>query len=261
MRLDDQFALLLENVHSELNDNKLAYQAIIPLIDLTLLDARATSLDINALAEKAKQYQVASICVYPEHLNYLPPTLAIKRATVVNFPTGDQPLHQVLKTVEDLANHHKTDEIDYVFPYQAYLAGKQIEALADCHEVYQLCKKHGLIFKVILETGALPSMDVIYQLSVDVIKSGCDFLKTSTGKIAVGASLAAAFAILSAIKETQSPCGIKLSGGIKTLEQALPFMRLAEQMLGKKVDNSWFRFGASSLLEDVLLNLKTHAGR
>ena len=132
-----------------------------------------------------------------------------------------------------------------------YLAGNQDLALSNCHEIYQLCKQHKLTFKVILETGALPSVESIYDLSVAIIDKGCDFLKTSTGKITTGASIPAAFSILAAIVDHDAPCGIKVSGGIKTIEQAFNYMRLAQSMLDRKLDSSWFRLGASSLL-DVL---------
>ena len=141
----------------------------------------------------------------------------------------------------------QADEIDYVFAYTAYLDGQHETALAWCHEAYQLCQIHGRLFKVILETGAIPTPNMIYQLSADVIQSGCDMLKTSTGKIAVGATLPAVFAMLTAIQDHKPTCGIKCSGGIKTIANASAFIHLAEKVLDKKVDKSWFRIGASTL--------------
>jgi deoxyribose-phosphate aldolase len=233
-------------------DSGMSAKDIIPLIDLTRLDTQATSQEIKTLALKAEENHVAAICVLPEHLAYVPSDLHIKRATVINFPTGNQPQQQVLKSLEQTISSQQVDEIDYVFSYQAYLAGEKDKALDNYREVYERCKQHKLSVKVILETGALPSHDVIYEVSKAIISVGCDFLKTSTGKIAQGATLPAAFAILSAIVDSNSLCGIKISGGVKTEGQALSFMQLAVRMLKKKVDNTWFRLGASSLLDDLL---------
>ena len=169
-------------------------------------------------------------------------------ATVVNFPSGNESHDNVLHSIKDAITLHKADEIDYVFPYQTYLAGDTEIALSNCASAYQQSKQQGAIFKVILETGALPSLDIIYQLSVNIIENGCDFLKTSTGKIATGATLPAAFAMLKAIVDTKIPCGIKLSGGIKTQEQAHQYMRLAQDMTGLKLNKHWFRLGTSTMV-------------
>lgn len=176
----------------------------------------------------------------------------VKLATVVNFPEGDQSTQHVLTAVDNILSTNLADEIDYVFPHQFYLEGEQKEALKQCQQTHQLCKQAGITFKVILETGALPSLAFIYQLSMAVIGEGCDFLKTSTGKIAQGATFSAAFAILKAIKDSKATCGLKVSGGIKKPEQALTYMALAKQMFDREPDKSWFRIGASSLLDELI---------
>lgn len=226
---------------------------LIPLLDLTLLSLDATKNDILTCVTKAAQHNAAAVCILPQHLKFIPTIVTVPRATVVNFPTGNEPHEHVLRDIKDAVLHHRLDEIDYVFPYQAYLAGDKPYALSCCFEAYQLCQQHGLLFKVILETGALPSSDIIYQLSCEVINSGCDFIKTSTGKIHQGATLSAATAMLSAIIDSQMPCGIKLSGGVKTIDDALSFVDLAERMTGRRIDKTWFRIGASSLLDEILL--------
>ncbi len=228
-------------------------QNIAELIDLTLLDAEATANDIEILATKGMRSHVAALCILPLHLDLIPETCTLPRATVVNFATGNEPHAQVIQAIEQIATQHQINEIDYVFPYQAYLAGDTASALSRSAEAYQLCKQHGLLFKVILETGALPSSDVIYAMSLDVIDSGCDFIKTSTGKMAIGATIPAATAMLSAILDSKTACGIKLSGGVRTIEQAQAYIHLAEDMMGKKVDRRWFRIGASGLL-DLLIH-------
>lgn len=243
LSLDIRFTKAAEQLASHV----LSSSRIYSLLDLTRLDAQAGDADIAALVAKAQQDHVAAICVYPQHLEWVPLISPIQRATVVNFPGGDQVHDRILEHIEQAIEKHQADEIDYVFAYATYLAGQTSHALGWCREAYQLCQQHGRMFKVILETGALPSIDTIYQLSCDLIENGCDMLKTSTGKIPTGASLQAAFAILTAIKDSQSPTGIKISGGIKTLAQASTYIHLAEQMLEQEVNKTWFRIGASQI--------------
>ncbi len=249
MNLQHQLTTTLNLIQSSRTIGEIVSgQELLSLIDLTLLDKTATKTDIISLLNKATQHQVAAICIYPEYLNDVSPELNIKRATVVNFPGGNEATQQVLQTIENTATTTIVHEIDYVFPYPLYLAGHESQALLSCFEAFQLCKQHGLLFKVILETGAFPSPESIYTLSRKIIESGCDFLKTSTGKIGIGASIPAAFAMLSAMIDMNTSCGIKISGGIKTAADALSYIELAEHMLSKKPDSSWFRIGTSTLL-------------
>jgi deoxyribose-phosphate aldolase len=249
MTLDEQFKLVEQELLS--TTFKFSHQQLISVIDLTNLNLDATPNDILALGHKAHDCGVAAVCVYPQHLDRLPANLPLTRAAVVNFPTGDESKSHVINEIHQIATQHHADEIDYVFPYKAYLQGKQDAAMEHCYAAFATCKQHDLLFKVILETGAFNSSDQIYYLSKQIIHSGCDFLKTSTGKIQPGATLPAAFAMLSAIKDSQNSCGIKFSGGIKTPEQAYAYTKLAQYILKKTPENSWFRLGASGLL-DVL---------
>lgn len=225
-------------------------EELISCLDLTLLDETAGTETLQALAAKANQYQVAAICVYPEHLQQL--SGSVKRATVVNFPQGNQATELILSTIERLIAQNKVEEIDYVFPYHAYFKGQKTEALLQCRKVYKLCEQNKLCFKVILETGALPSLENIYELSKEVIHQGCHFLKTSTGKIAQGATPGAAFAMLKAIKESKRDCGLKLSGGIKKAGQAFDYANLASFINNRPIHKTWFRIGASSLLDELI---------
>lgn len=220
-------------------------KSIHSLIDLTLLDEQATPETIAKLVSNALHLQVAAICVYPKHLRFIPSTLT--RATVLNFPSGQQSHQNILKELSQILEENLADEIDYVFPYTDYLSGHSAEALTMCHEIYQICVAHQRKLKVILETGALPSAEIIHQLSLEIIQQGCHFLKTSTGKMTTGATLEAASAILSAIKTLGRPCGIKISGGIRSEEQAKDYIRLAEDRLKRSVDADWFRIGTSGL--------------
>ncbi|MCX7116801.1 MAG: deoxyribose-phosphate aldolase [Legionellales bacterium] len=240
-----QMEQTLSSIKNNLNN---AHKSCLPFIDLTRLDHDATAADIETLALIAEQHHMAAICAFPEHLDFISPEVHLKRATVINFPSGNDPQAEILSTLEHIATEHQVDEIDYVFPYQVYLSGKQKEALKACHDVSQACHQHQLTFKVILETGELPSHQMIYQLSCEIIQQGCDFLKTSTGKSEKGATLPAAYSMLMAIVNSNSPCGIKVSGGIKTPNEAVQYMALAEQMLHRTLDPSFFRIGSSKIL-------------
>ncbi|WP_133129301.1 deoxyribose-phosphate aldolase [Legionella yabuuchiae] len=227
-------------------------QEILQLIDLTLLSNTATEEDILHLQHTGSNLDVASICILPNHLSSLSYPRPFKTATVINFPTGNNPQNEVEQSILQVINQYKIDEIDYVFPYQNYVNGNKELALSLCKRNYQLCKQHNITFKVILETGALPSAEYIYTLSREVIRQGCDFIKTSTGKIAVGATIESAFAMLQAIKDSELLCGFKASGGIKTKAQALEYIHLAECVLNRSISNDWFRLGASNLITDLL---------
>lgn len=253
MILEDRLAKALNDINAITTTS---WQSVISVIDLTLLDEHATAEQLHELASKAQQYSVAALCILPKHLSDISSEISVKRATVANFPSGAQPHQQVLKDINDIATRLRVDEIDYVFNYQAYLAGEQHLALSYCKEAYQVCKEHNLIFKVILETGALPSNASIYEISRAILDHGCNFLKTSTGKIATGATIPAAFSILAAIVDSGVDCGIKVSGGIKIAEQALHFMQLARNMFNQELNSKCFRIGASSLLDEVVKNLQ-----
>ncbi len=237
----------LSIIEQQLPIDLIPIEKIFSLVDLTRLDEHASTEDIEQLVTTAHSEHVAAICVFPQHLQIIPKLTNIQRATVANFPGGNQVHQQVLQNIEHAIVQQKADEIDYVFAYAHYLDGQQATALAWCREAYQLCQAHGRLFKVILETGALPTVSTIYQLSADIIHAGCDMLKTSTGKIAVGATLPAVFAMLTAIQDHNPTGGIKCSGGIRNGEQASRFIHLAEQVLDKEVDKSWFRIGASGI--------------
>lgn len=250
------------SIESNLNDilnlllNSQSYSSItaeqlIRCIDLTLLDEDTSIESLAQLNKAAQQNQVAAVCVFSKHLAEFHQLNVIQLATVINFPQGDEALDVSLDTIDE-ALQSGANEIDYVLPYQMYLEGKKQEALNQCQAIISSCKKHHLTLKIILETGVFPEMYSIYEVSKDLIELGCDFLKTSTGKIAQGASLPAVFAILSAIKDSNRPCGLKISGGIKTPLQATNYAQLAELMINKKIDKTWFRIGASSLLNELL---------
>ncbi|MFT4058611.1 MAG: deoxyribose-phosphate aldolase [Legionella sp.] len=226
-------------------------EQLIQCIDLTLLDEQATEKELKQLKQDANHNQVAAICVYTQQLVEFHDLKDIQLATVINFPHGNEDLTASLTAIEQ-ALLLKATELDYVLPYSLYLAGNQQKALNHCQMISELCKQHHVTLKIILETGVFTQIETIYEVSTQLIELGCDFLKTSTGKIPQGASLNAAFAILSAINDTQNICGLKVSGGIRTPKQALQYARLAELITQKTIDKHWFRIGASSLLQGLL---------
>jgi deoxyribose-phosphate aldolase len=234
---------------------------MLSLIDLTSLGESDTPEVIDALCKKAvtPAGHVAALCVYPQfvpQVSHLVKTPAIKIATVVNFPAGRDTIDNVVNVIKAslLAG---ANEIDVVFPYERYLAGDRMGAQAFVRQCRAACPDE-ITLKVILETGAISDLDILSEISQDVILAGADFLKTSTGKTAMGATLEAAAVMLLAIKGLQPnikrKLGFKASGGVRRLEDAAQYVELAKQIMGQEwVSPATFRLGASQLL-DVLLN-------
>lgn len=242
---------LLEHLSSANQNDHISSDQLIQSIDLTLLDENASDDALTHLFHLAQTNKIAAVCVFTKHLHYFLQENRFNRATVVNFPQGNSDVATILKNI-DLAIELGANEIDYVFPYQMYLTDNKQNALNQCNSIAEYCREQRLSLKVILETGAFPDIQTIHQVCTELLKFGCDFLKTSTGKIPQGASLSAVFAILSAIKDSGKQCGIKISGGVKTTKQARSYAYLAELMMGKKINANWFRLGASSLLDELL---------
>ena len=229
---------------------------LVELIDLTSLNETDTAETISALCQKAVTPlgHVAAVCFYPRFVKLAKEKLAntpVKIATVANFPHGNESLENVLALIRS-AIKDGADEIDVVFPYPFFLQGNKEEA----YEFIRQCKAEctdAILLKVILETGALVEAALIAEVSYNVSNAGADFLKTSTGKIAVGATLDAARVMLETIKKIPRPIGIKISGGVRTIEQALQYIALAEDIMGPGwVSPKHFRIGASQLLDQLL---------
>jgi deoxyribose-phosphate aldolase len=233
---------------------------LIACTDLTSLNGEDTSQTILALCQKAATHQVAAVCVYPafvrlchEYLTDRQLETACQVATVVNFPSGTSPLNEVLRAI-DQSLAHGASEIDVVVPYQQFLKdhdGTKIKTFVKACK--QLCGTE-IRLKTILESGVITDTNLLEQLSLAALEGGSDFLKTSTGKIPEGASLEAAAVMLGALKAFGDPArGFKASGGIRTYQQATIYWVLAQYLMGIDWLNSGhFRFGASSLLDDLL---------
>lgn len=231
---------------------------LISLIDLTNLNEDATNHDILGLCEKASSSygSVAAICVYPKFIETVRAAIEINNSkiaicTVVNFPSGNE-RSEIIYAAITASLQAGADEIDLVLPYKDYLSGKTASALNLVEQCRSLIPANKLL-KVILETGAFADTKQLYSVSRELIDRNIDFLKTSTGKIAVGANIEAATVLLQAIKDSGKDVGFKASGGIRTVEQALSYYNLAKEFFPKHwLTAKHFRLGASGLLDHLL---------
>jgi deoxyribose-phosphate aldolase len=228
----------------------------IALIDLTdLADDRSPS-GIPALYERAVEHGTAAVCVWPEFVDTCIGLLdgsGVRVATVVNFPEGTAAVSDVVMTTTR-ALDDGADEIDLVLPYQALATGTVDEPAVMINAVRRAIVAPAEL-KVILETGVLSDHpgDLVAVAARMAIAEGADFVKTSTGKVAVGATLDAVATMLDVIAATDRHVGIKPSGRISTFESAMAYLDLAESVMGEGwATPATFRFGASSLLDALL---------
>jgi len=239
---------------------KKSAQQILGLIDLTSLNNDDTIANIDKLCEQARTHHgnVAAICIYPQFIKHARVKLNnlslsnLPIATVVNFPSGNESIENV-STQTTQAIHDGADEIDLVVPYQDIIQGNLDSSKNMVHKIAQICHEHNVILKVIIESGVLQQEELIRQASLLSIENGADFIKTSTGKVAINATLQAATIMLSVIRDTGGKCGFKAAGGVRLTSEAMPYLEIARELLGDDyVKSQTFRFGASSLLSDVL---------
>lgn len=227
------------------------------LLDLTNLKDDCTPEAIEALCARAHTAfgDTAAICIWPRFVAQARALLgqgsAVRIATVVNFPSGDLDIDTVVaETRQAVADG--ADDIDLVIPYRALMQGDEAAVTAMVAAVREACPAP-LVLKTILETGELKDVSLIRRASELAIAAGADFIKTSTGKVAVNATLEAADIMLQAIRDSRGKVGFKPAGGISTVAEAALYLRLADTIMGEDwVMPSTFRFGASGLLDDVL---------
>lgn len=216
--------------------------ALLPYIDFTYLnDNEAELMRFLEKAQSPSLSSLASICVYPQHIKMARQHVSLAIATVLNFPSGD---HSMQHFVKESALSEEADELDIVFPYQPFLQSNKQLAFDLFEEKMAKLPKDKTI-KVIIESGLYPKTQDISEVCQFLIKQPIHFIKTSTGKAKHGASLAAADAILNVIANTN--IGLKVSGGIKTTEQAMQYKKLAEEYLTSPLTKDNFRIGASTL--------------
>lgn len=247
-----------------MNLKKIAQQAL-SLMDLTTLNDNDTDEKVISLCQQSntKFGSPAAICIYPRFIPIARKTLQAqgnnhtKIATVTNFPHGNEDIEiAVAETKAAIA--YGADEVDVVFPYKALIAGNSevgFELVSQCKAV---CNTANVVLKVIIETGELKTETLIRQASEIAIKAGADFIKTSTGKVSVNATLESARIMLETIRDLNvaETVGFKAAGGVKTTEDAARYLEIAAQTLGDTwINTRHFRFGASSLLDNLLATL------
>ena len=226
---------------------------ILPLVDLTSLSDSDTDAGIETLCARAIDAGVAAVCVWPRFVPLAKARLErdpIRVATVANFPDGSDDLARAARDTA-AAVAAGADEIDVVAPIQAILDGD----IGLVTELVQACRKEAPdgTLKVILETGRLAEPARIAAAARAAIMGGCDMLKTSTGRFPVGATLETAAVLLAVLEEADGRIGIKFSGGIRTTQQAVPYLYLVDHFLGSGwTSPETLRFGASALLDDLL---------
>jgi deoxyribose-phosphate aldolase len=242
----------------------------VAMMDLTTLEGKDTPGKVRGLCRKALSPldrdpsvgPCAAICVYPNFVAIAKEALAgspVKVASVATaFPSGQSPLEVKLEDVRRAVGFG-ADEIDMVIDRGAMLAGDYAKVFDEIAATKGACGEAHL--KVILETGELGSYDVVRRASEIAIAAGGDFIKTSTGKVVPAATPPVTLVMLEAIRDhyyaTGRRIGMKPAGGVRTAKQALHYLVLVKETLG----DAWltpdlFRFGASALLNDVLMQLE-----
>ena len=242
---------------------------VVSMMDLTTLEGKDTPGKVAYLCRKAvapmdARFAVpscAAVCVYPNLVRAAKTFLAgsgVKVAAVATaFPSGAMPLRVKLADVR-AAVGFGADEIDMVIDRGAFLAGEYARVSDEIAQVKDACGEARL--KVILETGELGSYDSVRVASDLAMQAGADFIKTSTGKIAPAATLPVTLVMLEAIRDhfyaTGVRIGMKPAGGIRTAKEALAYLVMLAETLGDDwLTPDLFRFGASTLANDVLMQI------
>ena len=248
-----------------------AIDLAISMIDLTTLEGSDTPGKVTALCAKGMRPDptdpsvpsTAAICVYNDMVGIAKDALGdsgVKVAAVVTaFPSGRASLAVKLADTRD-AIVQGADEVDMVIDRGAFLSGRYLAVFEEIAAVKQLCGEDGATahLKVILETGELQTYDNVRRASWLAMMAGADFIKTSTGKISPAATLPVTLVMLEAIRDwydaTGDMIGMKPAGGIRTTKDAMKYLVLVNETLGDAwLSPDWFRLGASSLLNDLLL--------
>ncbi|MBT8068073.1 MAG: deoxyribose-phosphate aldolase [Gammaproteobacteria bacterium] len=246
-----------------------ALHLVLSMIDLTTLEGQDTPGKVQQLCQKAIHLHdalpglphVAAVCVYPTMVAIAKRALEghdIKVASVATaFPSGMSTLSIKLDDTR-MAVDAGADEIDMVISRGAFLAGDYRYVFDEIQAVKEACGEAHL--KVILETGELGTLDRVRRASMLAMHAGADFIKTSTGKIQPAATMQVTLVMLQAIRdyyvETGRMVGMKPAGGISTSKLAVHYLVMLRETLGNAwMTPEWFRFGASSLANDVLMQL------
>ncbi len=253
-----------------------ALDLAIRMVDLTTLEGADTPGKVRALAAKAVRPDpedpdvphVAALCVYPAMVPYAAEALrgsGVHLASVATaFPSGQAPLRVKLDDTR-AAVEAGADEIDMVISRGEFLAGRYSQVYDEIRTIKDAAGDAHL--KVILETGELVTYDNVRRASWLAMLAGADFIKTSTGKVAPAATLPVTLIMVEAVRDylaaTGRKVGVKPAGGIRTAKDAIKYLVMVNETAGPDwLDPDWFRFGASSLLNDLLMQrTKLRTGR
>jgi deoxyribose-phosphate aldolase len=244
-----------------------AIDASISMVDLTTLEGADTPGKVRSICAKALRPDpsdpsvphVAAVCVYPDLVETAVAALRgspVQIASVATaFPSGRAALATKLQDVRDAVAAGAT-EIDMVIDRGAFLAGRYLQVFDEIVATRAECGPAHL--KVILETGELVTLDNVRRASWLALLAGGDFIKTSTGKVSPAATLPVCLVMLEAVRDfraaTGRQVGVKPAGGIRTTKDAVKHLVLINETVGADwLSPDWFRFGASSLLNDLLL--------
>jgi deoxyribose-phosphate aldolase len=252
-----------------------ALDLAISMVDLTTLEGADTPGRVASLCTKAKRPDprdasvpsVAAVCVYPDlvtHARHVLGTSPVKVAAVAtSFPSGRASLKVKLLDVREAVDAG-ADEIDMVIDRGAFLSGRLGQVFDEVVAVKETCGAAHL--KVILETGELATYDNVRKASWIAMLGGADFIKTSTGKVGVNATLPTALVMLESVRDFAEEAGVivgvKVAGGIRSAKDALRYLVVINETTGSAwLSPDRFRFGASSLLNDLLMQrLKQRRG-
>lgn len=250
-----------------------ALHMVLSMIDLTTLEGMDTPGKVKQLCQKAIHLHdampdlphVAAVCVYPTMVGTAKKALGNHKINVASvataFPSGMAP-RQIKLEETRIAVDDGADEIDMVISRGAFLQGEYGFVFDEIAAIKEACGKAHL--KVILETGELGTLDRVRRASVLAMHAGADFIKTSTGKIQPAATLPVTLVMLQAIRdfyyETGKMIGMKPAGGISNAKLAIHYLVMLRETLGNAwMTPEWYRFGASSLANDVLMQLQKQA--
>jgi deoxyribose-phosphate aldolase len=239
------------------------------MIDLTTLEGKDTDGKVKQLCYKARHLHdaypglptVAAICVYPSMVKVAKQALGdsgVKVASVATaFPSGQAPRDVKIRDTK-YAVANGADEVDMVISRGKFLMGEYNYVFDEIAAIKEACGEARL--KVILETGELGSYDKVRRASDIAMYAGADFIKTSTGKISPAATLPVTLVMLEAIRDfyyaTGKMIAMKPAGGISKSKLALHYLVMLKEVLGEAwMNNEWFRFGASSLANDILMQI------
>ena len=255
--------------HFEENNNIDVYKFLFNTIDLTTLKATDSPVAVSNFVERVNAFDeeypmlnnVAAICVYPNFAGVVSTVLDVTGVDIAcvsgGFPSS-QTFNEVKIAETALAVENGANEIDIVLNVGNFLDGDYEAVCDEIIEQKAACRDARL--KVILETGALKTAKNIKAASVLSMFSGCDFLKTSTGKEYPGASLEAAYVMAKCIKEYYEQTGVKVgfkaAGGVSTTEDAVKYYTIIKEVLGEEwLSNDYFRIGASRLANNLLSDI------